>query len=323
MAAAPKVGHLVRRAALVLLVLVLPVAPAASRAASYFVTVAGLGGDPDYEQRFEQWAGELDRVLKGAATDAQVVTLSGKQATRTQLTAALQRVAAEAQPDDDFILMLIGHGSYDGVQYKLNLVGPDISAAELAALCDRIPARTQLIVNTTSASGGSISALAGHGRAVIAATKSGTEKNATVFARYWLEALQDPGADLDKNETISALEAFEYAARKTAGFYESQKRLATEHAVFVDREHGPPVRAPSAQTGAGATLARLTLIRLGSSRSAASDPTKRGLLAQKDKLEQRIDALKYQRAALSPQDYKRQLTEALVELAKVQEALEQ
>ena len=311
-----------RRAAVRLLAMMLPVASGPAVAASYFVTVAGLGGDPEYEQRFEQWAGELDRVLKAAATDNQVITLSGKDATRGHLTGALQRVAAQARPEDEFILTLIGHGSYDGVQYKLNLVGPDISATELADACDRIPAREQLIVNATSASGGSISVLARHGRAVIAATKSGTEKNATVFTRYWLEALQDPTADLDKDERISALEAFEYATRKTAGFYESQKRLATEHAVFVDREHAAPMRAASAESGAGAALARLTLIRLGTSRSAASDPAKRGLLAQKDKLEQRIDTLKYQRAALAPEDYKRQLTEALVELAKVQEALE-
>ncbi len=54
------------------------------------------------------------------------------------------------------MLILIGHGTYDGVEYKFNLVGPDITAADLAALCDRIAAKRQLIVNTTSASGGSV-----------------------------------------------------------------------------------------------------------------------------------------------------------------------
>ena len=77
---------------------------------------------------------------------------------------------------------------------------------------------------------------------MIASTKSGTEKNATVFARYWLEALQDPAADVDKSDSISALEAFEYAARKTAEFYSSEKRLATEHAVFNDLGYGEAVR---------------------------------------------------------------------------------
>ena len=55
---------------------------------------------------------------------------------------------------------------------------------------------------------------------MIAATKSGTEKNATVFARYWVEALQDPAADTDKSDSVSAMEAFAYADRKTAEFYD-------------------------------------------------------------------------------------------------------
>ena len=79
--------------------------------------------------------------------------------TRARLTDTLNSVAHDAKPEDDFVLILIGHGTYDGVQYKFNLVGPDISAEDLAALCDHIPSKRQLIVNTTSSSGGSIPAL--------------------------------------------------------------------------------------------------------------------------------------------------------------------
>ena len=295
---------------------------APARADVYFLTVAGLGGEPDYEQRFTSAAGDLDRILKAAGATSHVATLSGAQATRQQLTDTLQRIAGEAKAEDDFVLILIGHGSFDGVQYKLNLVGPDISASELAALCDKIAAQRQLIVNTTSASGGSVATLARRGRAVIAATKTGTVKNATVFARYWVEALQDPTADLDKNESISALEAFQYATAKTAAFYEAQKRLATEHAVFEDTGKGPPVRAAASESGAGRFLASLALVRLGSAQAAASDPAKRGLLARKEELERKIDMLKYQRAAMAEEDYKAQLTQALVALAKVQAELE-
>ena len=292
------------------------------RADTYFLTVAGLGGEPDYEQRFESLAADLDRVLKGAGPGAHVFTLSGKDATRSQVTETVRLIASQAGPADDFMLFLIGHGSFDGVQYKINLPGPDLSGAEIAALCETIASKRQLIVNMTSASGGSIAALARHGRAVIAATKTGTEKNATVFARYWVEALQDPTADLDKNESISALEAFQYATAKTAAFYESQKRLATEHAVFEDTGKGPPVRAAASESGAGRFLASLALVRLGSAQAAASDPAKRGLLARKEELERKIDMLKYQRAAMAEEDYKAQLTQALVALAKVQAELE-
>jgi hypothetical protein len=293
-----------------------------AQAAGYFVTVAGLGGEPDYEQRFTAMATDLDKILKGSGGEVHVYTLTGDQATREHLTQTLAQVAREAKPDDEFTLTLIGHGTYDGTEYKFNLPGPDVTAAELAALCDRISAKRQLIVNTTSASGASVAAFEKPGRAIVTATKSGTEKNATVFARYWVEALRDPTADANKNDTISALEAFEYADRKTAAFYESQKRLATEHPTFEDTGKSDPVRAPSTDNGEGLFLSNFPLARLGSAQKAASDPAKRELLAKKESLEEKIDTLKYQKAAMAPDDYKEQLTSALLELARVQEELD-
>jgi hypothetical protein len=46
------------------------------------------------------------------------------------------------------------------------------------------------------------------------------------------------------------------------------------------------------------------------------------LMLKKEDLEQQIDALKYQKAAMEPGEYKKQLTAALLELAKVQGELE-
>ena len=293
-----------------------------ARAGGYYVTVAGLGGEPDYEQRFTAMAADLDRLFKASAGDVHVYTLTGKDATRARLTDTLVQVGREAKPEDDFVLVLIGHGSFDGVEYKFNLVGPDISAGDLATLCDHIASKHQLIVNTTSASGGSIATLEKPGRAVIAATKTGTEKNATVFARYWVEALQDPTADTNKNDAISALEAFEYATTKTAAFYDSQKRLATEHAIFEDTGKGEPVRSASTENGEGLLLSSITLVRMGAAQQAASDPAKRALLVKKEELEQKIDELKYNKAAMADDDYKQQLAAALVDLARVQEELD-
>jgi hypothetical protein len=289
-----------------------------TQAAPYYVTVSGLGGEPDYEQRFTALAKDLDKLFKAAASDAHVYTFTGSDATKAHLTDTLGQIAREAKPEDEFTLILIGHGSYDGEEYKFNLPGPDISGVDLAILCDRIPAKRQLIVNTTSASGGSIGALQKAGRIVIAATKAGTEKNATVFARYWVDALRDGSADTDKNDDITALEAFQFADRKTAAFYESQKRLATEHAVFEDTGKKEAVRAASTESGEGQLAASFILLRLGAAQKAASDPAKRALLDKKEELERKIDLLKYQKAAMSADDYKRQLSDALLELARVQ-----
>lgn len=280
-----------------------------ARAATYYVTVSGLGGEPDYEQRFGMWAGEIDKIVKTGGADARVETL--QSATREKVRAVLEKIAREAGPQDALVLMLIGHGGFDGIDYKINLPGPDLSATELAGLLDRIPAGRQLVVNMTSASGGAIDTLRKAHRVIISATKSGTEKNATVFARYWVEALRDPAADADKNETISAMEAFRYAQRKTANFYETQKRLATEHAVLDD-------------TGKGENLLASTfpVVRFGAAAKAANDPEKRKLFAKKEELESRIDQLKFQKAAMPAAEYRKQLTALLLELAKTQEELD-
>ena len=293
-----------------------------AHAATYYLTVAGLGGEPDYEQRFSMWAGEIDSILKSAGADARVETLKGAAATRANVRGALEKIAHEARPEDALVVMLIGHGSYDGVDYKINLPGPDLSATDLAILVDRVPATRQLVVNMTSASGGAVSALRKENRVVITATKTGTERNATVFPRYWVEALRDPAADTDKNETISALEAFHYAQHKITEYYESQKRLATEHPLLEDTGKGAGVRAPSAENSEGLRAAAFPLVRLGTAKSIANNPEKRKLFEKKDQIEQQIDQLKYNKAMLAPDAYKKQLTALLVELAKTQEELD-
>jgi hypothetical protein len=293
-----------------------------AQASSYYVTVAGLGGEPEYEQRFTALAKDLDKIFKASSSDAQVYTLTAEDSTRAHLTDILGQIARTAKSDDDFTLTLIGHGSYDGEVYKFNLAGPDISGEELAGLCNRIAAKRQLIVNTTSASGGSIGALQKPGRIVIAATKAGTEKNATVFARYWVEALGEAATDVDKNEAISALEAFQSADRKTASFYESQKRLATEHPIIEDTGKKEGVRATSTENGEGLLASSFILLRLGATQKAANDPAKRALLEKREELERKIDTLKYQKAAMPVEDYKKQLGDTLLQLAKVQQELD-
>lgn len=298
------------------------VCAASMQAATWYVTVAGLGGEADYEQRFQAWAMTIDNILRASQTGARIETLTGAQATRERLRAVLERAAQEARPEDAIVLMLIGHGTFDGVEYKFALPGSDISASELAALLNKNPARRQLVVNMTSSSGGSLEALRREGRIVIAATKSGTQRNVTVFPRYWAEALRDAAADTDKNEAITAMEAFRYASAKTAAFYESQRRLATEHPVLDDTGTGSAVRDPSPDRGEGRLAAAFTLLRFGAAQAAAQDPAKQKLLARKEEIEQEIDRLKYQKAAIPAAEYKKELTRLLLELARLQEEIE-
>jgi len=309
-------NQLLGRAGLWLLLLL---TAGALHATTYYLTVTGLGGEPDYEQHFAMWGKEIDKDLK-SAPDAKVETLIN--ATRAQVRTALNGIAGDAKPQDVLVVMLIGHGTYDGYDYKINLPGPDLTAAELATLLDRIPATRQLVVNMTSASGGSISFLRRPNRVVITATKSGTEKNATIFARYFVEALSDPATDTDKNDVVSALEAFHFADKKTAAYYESEGRLATEHAVLEDTGKGDGVRAPSSENGEGLLASQFPLLRIGATAAAAKDPAKLQLIANKDAIEQQIDKLKYDKAAIPPDEYKKQLGDLLLRLARIQEEID-
>jgi hypothetical protein len=305
MASAAKVGCRLKLTALFLL------GALCAHATTYCVTIAGLGGEPDYEQRFATWAKEIDQTLKGAGAEVKSETLSGPDATRARFHAAIESIAKQAKAQDSLVIMMIGHGSFDGSEYKINLPGPDVSATELASMLDRVPAGRQLVVNMTSASGGSVHALQKPNRTVITATRSGSEKNATVFARYWVEALRDAAADTDKNEVITALEAFKYAELKTKQFYDTQKRLSTEHASLDGGEQQGPLSA-----------ARFSLLRLGSIQMAAKDPAKQELLQKREQLEAQIDQLKFQKAATPIDEYKKQLSALLLELARTQAELD-
>ena len=292
----------------------------AHAATTFYVTLSGLGGEPDYEQRFKMWADDIDGSLKKAGGDSKVFTLQAP--TKDKVKAQFAEISRMAKPEDSLVVMLIGHGSYDGVDYKFNIPGPDISGAELGGLLDRVPAGRQLVVVTTSSSGGAMESLRRANRIVISATKGGSEKNATMFGRFWAEALREPAADTDKNEAVSALEAFRYAQRKTTEFFDTQKRLATEHSVLEDTGKGEGERDPKVENGQGKLAGSFSVVRIGANAAAARDPNKRALLDKKEQIENAIDKLKYEKAAMNEADYKKQLTTLLVELAKTQEALE-
>ena len=135
-----------------------------------------------------------------------------------------------------------------------------------------------------------------------------------------MEALRDPAADTDKNETVSALEAFRYAEQKTTEFYETKKRLATEHPVLEDTGKGTvsaamPRTARLRRRVSACCASGRTQRRRGSAKASSCWP-------RRSRSKQQIDKLKYQKAAMPPEEYKKQLTALLLELAKTQEELD-
>ncbi len=275
-------------------------------AATYSLIVSGLGGEPAYETRFVEQADRLAgaaRQLTG--TDAGTTVLSGAKADRESVRRALRRLAAKAAPEDQVIVTLIGHGSFDGEQYRFNLPGPDLTSSELATLFDAIPARRQLIVNATSASGAVLEGWKRDGRIVITATKSGGERTATRFAEYWTAALTTLEADINKDDIVTVNEAYDYTVRKVTESFKSEALLATEHPRL-----------------AGGEPSRFQVARMGTAARVTTDPAVNAMYAQRVRIERELDGVRERKASLQPDAYYDELEGVLVKLALLQRQID-
>jgi hypothetical protein len=303
MARAPLLGAVVSvRIAAALLVALGASAPA--HAELYYLIVGGLGGESTYDEQFAKDTTALAAVARRTTAQNRVILLQGEGATREAVVKGFESLRTRAKAADNVIVMLVGHGSYDGETYKLNLPGPDIDGDELAKLLSAVPARAQLIVNATSASGAVLQKWAADGRTLITATRSGTERNATRFAQHFAAALAAGSADINKNGSITAQEAFDYASRSVADSFEKDGALATEHPQL-----------------AGDAASRFTVARLASAAPAeapVSDPAVAALVAEREKLDGDIESLRARRESMANDVYLAELQKLLVQLAEVQ-----
>jgi hypothetical protein len=278
---------------------------APAQAETYYLIVGGLGGESGYAEQFDKDVTELAAVARRSTAASRVSVLTGEEATKDAVVSSLDSLKTKAKPADILIVMLVGHGSYDGEAYKLNLPGPDIDGTELAGLLGAIPARSQLVVNSTSASGAVLETWAAEGRTLITATRSGFERNATRFAQHFAAALAAGSADINKNGVITAQEAFDYASRRVADSFTRDGALATEH---------PQI--------AGGAAGRIAVARLASAapaiEAAAANPAVAALVTERDRIDGEIEALRARRESMANDAYLAELQRLLVSLAEVQ-----
>ena len=154
------------------------VAPAGAQN-RYAVIVSGASGGQEYVVQYGRWCRDLSRALVDNFTfDPAAVTILSETgppasaATAENVRRVLASLRQRMTREDLLIVVLIGHGTFDGVDAKFNLVGPDLESAEWAAALRPIPGRT-VIVDTTSASFPFLERLAAPRRIVISATDSG------------------------------------------------------------------------------------------------------------------------------------------------------
>ena len=293
----------------------------------FAVIVSGASGDEEFANRFAQWTAELRRALvERYGFDESRLTLlteapddkGAARATAEELKRAFASLRTKTTADSTVFVFLIGHGTFDGRAAKFSLVGPDLSAAEYAGLIDGLPARRVVVFNMASASGEFVKPLAGRGRVVVTATRSGQEQNATRFPEHFIAALGSREADADQNGRVSVLELFDYAARLTAEHYKRAGRLATEHALLEDSGDG--VGHPSAEGGDGA-LARSVYLDSHTAEQAAANAETLRLLRERERLEEEVEQLKARKGQLAEAEYEAELERVFVNLAKVNRSI--
>lgn len=285
--------------------------------ATHTLVVTGVGGEAKYRDAFVNQAGTLitnlveqygvhpaEIVWLAETTDRAPDRISGRS-TRERVVMEIQRIAKAAAPNDRVLVVFIGHGSDVG-EPKLNLPGPDLGATELGVLLESLPTQLVALVFGASASGGFVERLQAPNRLVVTATKTGFERNETVFATVFARAFGGEAADTDKDGRLSLAEAFEFTTHEVARLYESDNRLQTEHARLSD-----------------STLARRFVFVPGGVRAApvAGDSLTEALLLQKAKLERDIESLRALRGTIDPVEYDRRLEDLIIELATVNRRL--
>jgi hypothetical protein len=298
--------------------------PAAAQ--THVLVACGLGGEPRYQAAFlatglavtaafEERLSVPRSNIRLLAEDPSRNTAVAARSTKQEIEQSLAAMAGRAEPGATIVIVLVGHGSVGPDGPRINLPGPDLTAGEFAALLAPFGTRPVVVVNTASASGDWVPALAGPGRVVLTATRSSREREETRFGQHFAAALTSDDADDDKDGRLSVLEVFDYASREVARGYERDQHLRTEHALLDADGDGVGTMEPVATGGDGAMAATVYLGGAG----AAVPLT--GLAAVKDSLEREVARLRGRKAAMEPAEYERQLENLLLELARVSREL--
>ena len=290
-------------------ILFLPVSIFADSSA---LIVRGVAGSPEHEMKFDKWTEGTQKALveKFGFSSDRVIVLSDKKSAQAEIQKAFATLKQQLKPADTFFLFFIGHGSGEDGVYKFNISGPDYTADDYNKLLSTLPVGRIVIVLGTPASGAAIEKFAGKNRVIITATRSGQEGNDIVFYDYFLEALESPAADEDKDQKISVWEAFKYAVAGTERFYKEEGRLATEHPQISD----------NGTEKTGVTTKEVPLVARATSFQVdrpivSSDPKLQALLNQRKEIEQKIEDLRINKNTIPEVEYDKQMESLLVQLA--------
>ena len=279
--------------------------PLTATAELYVTVIQGLDGDPEYGKQFTSQVEKLMTASESVADEQRVHLFSGVEANRDNILKYFEKLATTTKAEDRLAVFMVGHGSFDGYEYKFNIPGPDLTDADLVSVMQAQPAKLQIVVNTSSSSGVLQQLLKADSRTVITATRNGEERLATRFGAYFANALEDPAADTNKNKAVSLQEAYDYASRMVKDYFETQGQLATEHAVMSGEQAG-----------------QFVLARAGAALPQGTDPELVELVNRREQLDVSIEQLQLRKAELPVEEYMNQLQHLMIDLSVVQDMID-
>ncbi len=286
--------------------------------------IRGLAGMPEYEESFSDWTSKLGTMLS-AQPDNRVTILDGSRQRREEILGAVSEILSLLSPQGELWIFLVGHGSYDGRDYKFNITGPDITGDDLAKILDRGGEGRTFLIAGTSASGILIPKLSGENRVIVTATKNQFERQPPLFLSFLAEAGDSAEADRDKNGKVSLLEAFLFSRRRVEDWFQENGRLQTEHALLDDSSRirlGGEEKDLTNQVRTGTGLLASIAYLSGPQEEVLAAPDARVLTQRRSQLAREIDELKLHKQELTEEDYYQRLQVLLVELADVGERID-
>ncbi|HEY7497665.1 MAG TPA: hypothetical protein VH740_04100 [Vicinamibacterales bacterium] len=295
--------------------------PSEATGVRYALIVSGASGGPEYADQYAKWTRDLSTVLVDRMKIGRdrIKVLSETNDPANAATAAnvrqfLGAVRRSMTRDDLLLIVLIGHGTYDGVDAKFNLVGTDLESAQWAELLAALPGQV-VAVNTSSASFPFIERLSGDRRVVIAATDSVAQRFDTIFPEFFIKAFQGDAADIDKNDRISIWEAFSSATGEVRRYYQRRGQLSTERALLDD--NGDGLGREAAGKGDDGSFASRVYLDVPLPGAPPTDEVLVKLLQQRAAIEAELDELKIRRSFLRQAEYQQEFERLIVELARV------
>ena len=306
----------------VLAVAIVLAVPATSLADTrWALIISGASGGDKYAEQMAGWRNELRASLisryqfkpEFVKVLVDEAAASGEKGNAENVRKLFAEVKKSATKDDFILIVLLGHGTFDGDVAKFNLVGPDLTAKDWSDLLAGVQGRIAL-VNTTEASFPFLESLTAKGRVVITATDSAAQKYATVFPEYFVKAMTDASSDLDKNGRTSIYEVFAAASAAVKQHYEQRGQLTTERALIDDNGDGKG-REASAE-GPDGGIARLDYLD-NEVAAATGNPELAALIKRRQELEQKIEEHKQLKGVMPDGEWQTQFEKMVLELAQV------